>query len=306
MKFSNILLTLLASTSVLSFAVKREEQAQEKELNEKLENLKNMPETDNIPDITNFDLTQLSNLDLSFLGIEKNEECSKVLQGYSDCLIGMNEIDANNKDNVCNVFNSEKCQNFFKNGVKSVKGCENLQDLLLKIEELLVETNSVSLKMQCAKDESGKYCPLSNLPTQFISEVKSSSNSTITEQQYDEAVKATCKSRTCIDAALEFETGANKIKDEIDLFKQQIEGFVNFIGAAQDMPLSIPQAKYSSDSISTNSTTDGNDKLNKTLKYLKSAECTAQAPKKEESSATTLRIGGVVLATILSVLLTFA
>jgi len=301
MKFSTTLLTLLASTSVLSYNIKRQI------TDEEIESLKSMPKATNAPDVSNFDLSQISSLDLSFLGIEKNEECNNALKGYSECLVGIDENKQNNKDNLCTIYNSEKCQSLYKNGVKSVKGCENLQDILLRIEGLLIETNSVSLKMQCAKDENGKYCPLSDLSSQLITEVNNkSSNSTTTEadtqKKFDEAVNATCKSRTCIDAALEFETGTNKIKSDIEEFKKQIEGFINFIGAANDMPMFIPQAKYAFNSEGVN-----DDILfNKTAEYLKSNECSAQAPKKQESSATTLKFGGVLLATVISVLLTFA
>jgi len=292
MKFTTQLLSILAASSVLSYTVKRQE------TDENIESLRDITTPSEIPDISNFDLSQLTQIDLSFLGINKNEQCDNALKEYNDCLAGMNEIEDQQKDTICGTFNSEKCQNFFKNGVKSVKGCENLEDMLLRIEEFLVEANSVSLKMQCAKDENGQYCPLSNLSTQLIKDAKNKENNNDEEfkQKYNEAVNNTCKSRTCIDAALEFEKGTTKLEADVKQFKTEIEGVINFIGAAQDMPMFNPRAKFAYTLEKVDETM-----LTKTSEYLQSEECSAQAPKKQESSATTLKIGGVLLSAIATI-----
>jgi len=304
MKFTKFL-TLLTATAVLSHSVPEKRQEQEKIEDNNIENLREGSKTIDIPDISNIDLTQLSQLDLSFIGIKKNEECDKAIEEYKTCFVGTNKIEEGQKDTVCNNFNSEKCQSLFKNGIKGVKGCENLEDLLYNIEEFLVEANSVSLKMQCAKDENGQYCPLSNFSTQVINQAVNK-NDTVTDEEtktkYTEAVNSTCKSRTCIDAALEFETGSNKLKSDVEEFKKQIEGIINFMGAAQDMPMFNPRAKFA---FTLDGITDEN-MINKTSEYLRSDECTAQAPKKEDSSATTIKLGGLLLSALATVFIIFA
>jgi len=301
MKFTTQLLTILAASSVYAIPTKRQVNDINIDIGEN--NLGNIG--NNIPDDLTIpvDLSDPNNLDPSSFNMGINEQCDKALEQYKECLEGNSEIDVNNKDNVCNTFNSEKCQQFFNDDIKNIQGCENLNEIASRVLNFYKKGNTVSLKMQCAKDENGKYCPLANLSPKLMSiEDDNKNDDKEFKTIYAEAVSETCKSRSCINAALEFESGYNEIKQEVSEFKDQVETMYNFIGAFKDMPMQNPSAKYrrvfSIENIDLKSDKDAADKLIKTTSdYLKSEECSVQAPK-AESSATTLKFTAALIVTL--------
>ncbi|ORX42411.1 hypothetical protein BCR36DRAFT_587230 [Piromyces finnis] len=290
MKFIKKLLTILTTTSVFTYSIPVKRQEIELNINTNQKN---------IPDVQNFDLSQLSNIDLSYLGINTNEKCENSLINYKECLIGTIEIDQNNKDVICRTFNAEKCQHLFNNGMESLDGCKDLDDLLLKIKKFIVETNYVSLKMQCAKDESNQYCPLSSLSTQLINETsqQTSSNEEEVIKKYNDAVNATCKSKTCIDTTLEFENDFNKLKIEFEDFKNQVAGIIKLLGVTRDVPILDPRVKFTF-------TVEGVNQeniLSKTSEYLKSGKCFFNEDNK--SNATSFKLSdSILLVTIATVI----
>lgn len=301
MKFTTQLLTILAASSVYAIPTKRQVNDINIDIGENdFGSIGNkIPDDISIP----VDLSDPNNLDVSSFNMGINEQCEKTLDQYKECLEGNSEIDVNNKENVCNIVNSEKCQNFFSDDIKNNQGCENLNEIAARVLNFYKKGNTISLKMQCAKDENGKFCPLSNISPKLMSIEKEGGDSDKEfETLYTEAVSETCKSRSCINAALEFESGYNEIKQETAEFKDQVETMYNFIGAFKDMPLQNPSAKYrrafSMENIDINSDKDAADKLIKaTSDYLKSEECSVQAPK-AESSATTLKFTAALIVTL--------
>jgi len=122
-------------------------------------------------------------------------------------------------DALCNGYNSKVCQNFYQDPVAALEECEKIPYFTEKnIEKyylgFLNDVNAHS-KLYCQKNENNKYCPLNVLNLFRGSEPSANDllNSIPEENDFENAVNETCKSKSCYDAAIEFFTSLNNTND---------------------------------------------------------------------------------------------
>ncbi|KAG4085503.1 hypothetical protein H8356DRAFT_1740080 [Neocallimastix lanati (nom. inval.)] len=163
MKLTTKLLTLLSASTVFSYSVQNE-------LNKRLE------------------------INLQELGAAAN--CMTALSKFQDCNINITNL-KNNKDTICQAINSEKCQTILKGGINAIPECKDLPKEVLATSPLFFEMLSSSVGLACSKDENGNYCPLSDV---IISQDGKLSRE---EQEVQNAITETCKSKKCVDAAVD-------------------------------------------------------------------------------------------------------
>jgi len=255
----------------------------------------------------------LSKIKLDDFGLGNDSACDTALETYEECL-KTTILEDTTKDKNCEIIKSEKCQNFFKNGVKSVKGCENVNELKLKLENVYLKTALYSLNMECAKDEKGKFCPLSSISAEITARTKNK-NSQVTDDEfksvYTDSVMNTCNSKACINAAIEFQSGCKEIKKDYELIR---DAFRTAMGYASNTKNSnIPVIKSANTTTTTTSSKtkrsfnfnnidlnseEGIDQLiDITADYLKSEECTTNAGNLS-SGAITLKYSVALMVTL--------
>jgi len=163
MRFIKSILTLLAATTALSYSA-------EEKLNKRLD----------------FDLNSLGGVASCLAALDKFKECKIDAAGLQT-----------NKDAVCSSFNSDKCQTIIKGGINSIPECKDLPTEVLATAPIIFEMLSSSIGLACSKDEKGEYCPLSNII--ISNDGKLDRN----DEAVKHAVEETCKSKKCIDAAVD-------------------------------------------------------------------------------------------------------
>jgi len=123
-----------------------------------------------------------------------NKECIQDLtksKEFEECINGISDKNVITKDNyekVCTAFNSDKCQNFIKNPMKSLNNCK---DTIISqiLDESMIKSLTSYMSIICSKDESNKICPMGDL---YISGQIAKGNLT-------SVLNNTCRSRKCID-----------------------------------------------------------------------------------------------------------
>ncbi|KAG4087614.1 hypothetical protein H8356DRAFT_1728794 [Neocallimastix lanati (nom. inval.)] len=163
MKFTFKLLTLLTVSSVLSYSIQ--------------DDLK-------------------KRLDLNFEDLGEAAKCLTSLSNFQECKIDTTNL-KNDKESVCNSFNSEKCQKVLKDGIKAIPECKDLPTEVLAASPLLFEILSSGIGLACSKDENGNYCPLSDIIITNDGKLNKE------DQSVQMAVIETCKSKQCTDAAID-------------------------------------------------------------------------------------------------------
>ncbi|ORX45567.1 hypothetical protein BCR36DRAFT_216933, partial [Piromyces finnis] len=88
--------------------------------------------------------------------------CNKSFElHYKNCRFTENDINSN-IDDLCKIYESEKCNDFFKNPVNSLSECKNISSQYLKKYEKLKNDTYIAFLLKCTKNENNEYCPLSN------------------------------------------------------------------------------------------------------------------------------------------------
>jgi len=122
------------------------------------------------------------------------KKCQEVVNRYHACL--PKELTEENYDESCTTFNSEQCQALFKEKVASNASCKNVSDQF----QHNVDYITGIMNINCAKDEKGQYCPISN----FSKTAKSD------DVLADEIIRQSCQSKNCREKAIE---GINAMKN---------------------------------------------------------------------------------------------
>lgn len=186
MKLTTKILSLLAVNSVLSYTI-------EEKLNKRLD----------------FDLNSLGGV----------ANCLTALDKFQECKINTSDLQ-NNKDIVCSSFNSEKCQQVLKGGINTIPECKDLPTEVLATSPLIFEMLSSSIGLACSKDENDNYCPLSDVI------ISNNGKLDQNEETVKAAIKETCKSKKCVDAAVDtltrIETGEMLVSLGGGKFKRQV------------------------------------------------------------------------------------
>jgi len=210
----------------------------------------------------------LSNIDLTNLlsgaeGIATSDECKKATEDYKECFIGTDLIKNDTLDKVCETYSSQKCQDFYKNGLNSIDACKKDNAILLQMSTVMTETIQSNIGVFCIKDEANQYCPYG----QFILDLASKSDSITNEEvekNYNLAVNNSCKSKKCTDAFIEYTDKKNKLLSDVEGLNKTLSKRGEFSTA-----LSVGAEKA----------------LEETIKYLKSDECTSQQTKTNAGNA---------------------
>lgn len=137
--------------------------------------------------------------------LDKLEECD--FEYYKDI------------DIICENFHTDKCQQFYKNGIHSLKGCKNDDPNSINFVQEAFDMTFPTYAGLCAIDENGEPCPVSALKINFTNEKISLENY---YRNLEIAIRSTCKSKRCTDAYLEYE-----ISEEAKKQIQQIRNSTN-------------------------------------------------------------------------------
>jgi len=231
MKFTN-LLTLVAATSAFAYTI---------------------PSKRANVDLANLDLTKILE---GATGLTTSEACKKASDEFQECIIGTDQIKKDTLDKICETYNSQKCQDFYKNGLSGVEACKDDEAFLIQMSNVMIESNQSNIGLFCIKDEANQYCPYG----QFIIDIASKSE-TITdaevETSYNLAVNNSCKSKKCTDAFLEYTDKKDKLTADIEDLNKKLEG-------------KAKRAEFKT------TLGEANKALEETINYLKSTDCTSQ------------------------------
>jgi len=149
----------------------------------------------------------------------KSEECEQLYINNDDskmCVENYNkyskqceytEINVESKnelDNLCNLYNSNKCKQYFELNIKNLPGCKNLQPKLLKSLEKNRDNVHVALSLKCSKDENNNYCPLSKFKFTNSSRRKGLKiiSIDINDKEFLKAIHNSCDSKKCYTTAI--------------------------------------------------------------------------------------------------------
>jgi len=215
--------------------------------------------------------------------------CQETIKEYSECTTYKEKITKNNIENYCKAFTSEKCQKLYSGGLKSIPSCANLSKETIDATQIKFDTVNYTFKLLCAKDESGKFCPFSEI---YITK----GNQGFDKDGFDNSLNETCKSKKCIDSALE----AFTFLESSGLANNNAAAKTTANAAANTAANTT--AKTTTNNANTNvkrEVTEGPEAVSTIIKKLKDQTCTAQAKADSKSSdATTLTIGNALLVTL--------
>jgi len=156
------------------------------------------------------------------------QACQIELKKYEECYYLFNSLNMNKPvDDVCGTFYSDKCQQFYKNGIKSLEGCKNDNVNLVTYNQGRVDLEAGTITAICGRDENGNTCPVQSLIIQLNKKL-------ITQDEYldklEDAIKETCKSPQCTDIYLKYNLA--EAKAEIDnSMNQAYSNFLNEVKA---------------------------------------------------------------------------
>lgn len=172
--------------------------------------------------------------------------CEEALKPYIECFEIIDKIEnrkiynITNNEELCDKYNSEKCQKLARNGISdTVSECKDASFSEVILKDLgsfnggpyTLDMFSDNMKMYifiCSKDENNKNCPFRDYYNN-ITQIDELSNEERTKR-YIESVKETCKSKKCIDEYNVFfeEFSANmnaKKKRDLNIeLKEELDG----------------------------------------------------------------------------------
>jgi len=165
-----------------------------------------------------------------------SKPCLDVIDSYNECMFDSN-LNQNNLDSNCKIYESQKCQNFYKTRVSGLDACKNENSNSLNVSDFVIDTHHYSVNYYCARDEDGNICPLSKYNVENMAGLTKEQR----RQKFEDALNASCRSKTCLDAYQEMENQTLKLKTEIN-----VETSVEFT------PITVK----------INNNVNGNDKVN--------------------------------------------
>ena len=121
-------------------------------------------------------------------------------QKYSSCLSVIKGGSFN--ENYCIEYESENCQNLFKSGMKGIMAefpeCKGAPEEEIKQSDEVLKFVEATMKIACAKDEQGNYCPYSPGNPQTAVALEGMRRKQRNEV-YMGYIKESCKSKKCVD-----------------------------------------------------------------------------------------------------------
>lgn len=158
---------------------------------------------------------------INAIPLEKRD-CVITLSDYDECLQG-SDVNMSNIDSICASYNSQKCQNFYANGLTNeINACNNEHvNIKLDIDDV-IKSNQAKLKFICTKDESGNICPMVKYSMENKIKASESNNPAYLQSSND-----TCKSKLCSDAYVQYlqqvKSVAQKVVDTENKINEKIE-----------------------------------------------------------------------------------
>eukprot|EP00833_Pecoramyces_ruminatium_P007928 jgi/Orpsp1_1/1181960/evm.model.c7180000079265.1 len=209
---------------------------------------------------------------------DENADCVTSINEYKACY-GSNRktISKDKLDEMCDIYLTDRCQKFFKDGIDKLNGCEKLSENLLFTYTLKYEEIGILFAELCSRDENNNYCPISKyLQNEFYSDPNS-------KTKIDNSVNETCKSQKCVEETIEF------INHEIE-FDKKLKEFQDKMTSAQNS-----KRQYDSTNVSQE------EENNAILEFLNSDKCSTQVSVR--SDATTRIIYSNIIFITIGVLL---
>jgi len=129
------------------------------------------------------------------------KSCDEILdEKYLNCISIVREGGFN--ENYCIEYETEKCQKFFKSSMKDIVAeipeCKDKTEKDLKQSDGAIKFVDGILKISCAKDEQGNFCPYSPGNTKTAIDIRDFRKSQRNEA-YIGYLKESCKSKKCVD-----------------------------------------------------------------------------------------------------------
>lgn len=121
-----------------------------------------------------------------------SENCISEITKIQNCI--MNNITNDKLEESCSNYNSEACQALYEDPMKVLPSCKE-NAIISALANSSINLIALDLKVKCQKDENGKDCPLAEVEL---------TNSDATNEVISEAIKNSCKSKTCRENALNF------------------------------------------------------------------------------------------------------
>ncbi|KAG4089855.1 hypothetical protein H8356DRAFT_1716712 [Neocallimastix lanati (nom. inval.)] len=220
MKFTTQFFTLVAASIALVYSYPNEKG---EDLSEKKpENTDGSKFSDFFADLFSKDSNEDNNEDTSkndnFSNGLIDSSCENALDEYEDCLSDDSFFDKENTEMVCNIYNSQKCQKLFQEGVNIIPECKDIGKTMKFLVERIIKLANFDLSYKCTKDEKGQYCPLDVFNADerhHKKEGKTSNTSKEDDKLYSEALTETCKSQKCTNALLNTLSELEAIENEL-------------------------------------------------------------------------------------------
>ncbi|OUM68791.1 hypothetical protein PIROE2DRAFT_3489 [Piromyces sp. E2] len=195
---------------------------------------------------------------------------------YDECLKNVNNEYIDNIDTNCNFFNSEKCQDFYSNGLAIVSECQG--DILKEdrnVDQMLLDTFMAEYKYICSKDEFGEKCPYYVIAYSTYNNVTEPMIPQIYEKQLYSVIENTCKSPICTKEFLAFNEQIQKHEEIYTKYKEENRKIKEKKGKI------IVNKEKRNFSIEDFTHVDKETIRELTIQYLKSEECRNLALKEE-------------------------
>ncbi|KAG4088325.1 hypothetical protein H8356DRAFT_1725237 [Neocallimastix lanati (nom. inval.)] len=184
---------------------------------------------------------------------DENADCKTSIVEYKECFAdNKSKVNLEIIDEVCDKFLTEKCKKFYEEGISKLKGCEKISEEMLNQYTLKYDIKGIVLSELCSRDENGQYCPISKF-------LQSGSTN---RRELDECINNTCKSKKCVDDAIDYTTR------EMD-FDKRLNDFLDKTTSSNITSSSNIKRQYDGSKISEE---EENQAI---LEFLKSDYCSA-------------------------------
>eukprot|EP00833_Pecoramyces_ruminatium_P003104 jgi/Orpsp1_1/1177136/evm.model.c7180000060317.1 len=97
--------------------------------------------------------------------VGESNNCISSYESFEGCIINVNEDSLIDFNDICEVFNSNVCQNAYKNINKSFSNCLTLNQKIIKNT---VNKYTSILPFFCYKDSNNEYCPINRLFQKYL------------------------------------------------------------------------------------------------------------------------------------------
>jgi len=183
---------------------------------------------------------------------QKNIECTDVNMGIDN--------DEKKMKNFCVTIETRKCQKYYNTKLNDIPECKYSDKYQLSELRFSLKAEYLAYKGHCSSDEQGNFCPLSSI--EYSKRITETMTIEQQEENYDIALKDTCKSQKCID---------NYLLTIDSSEKHYREKYEELSKLGVFSPEEIKQLK---DSYETNIANIRKTPItNKTINYFKSDEC---------------------------------